>query len=87
MTTPTNKERDKFLTESMGECWHEFSNNFSTWEGFGKLWEWAVKQEWFSDFLKHAEKIMKMPITGWIEYFVQPDRFADALYKFLKEKK
>lgn len=47
-----NRERDKFLTKLMGECYHERSaygfcqhcgvrnfitNHFSTWEGFGKL--------------------------------------------------
>jgi len=24
--------------------------NFSTWDGFGKLWTWAQKQEWFDLF-------------------------------------
>ena len=61
-------ERDKFLTECMGECWHMYNsrkglvncihcqkemplnNDFSTWDGFGKLWEWTRKQEWFSTF-------------------------------------
>jgi hypothetical protein len=45
-------ERDKYLTEAMGECWHEANDlntcvkcnypwcawlDYSTWEGFGKL--------------------------------------------------
>ena len=70
---------NKFLTETIGECWHEHQINhlgsskyecscggnwdsyaleepdhhteipidFFTWEGFGKLWEWASEQPWF----------------------------------------
>ena len=99
-------DRDKFLTEAMGECWHEqhikndkhiwcicgeeFTRgcdlrehiawrveNFSTWEGFGKLWEWAPKQEWWQDWFGNNY------IRIW--YFIDPDRFADAVYEFLKE--
>lgn len=55
-----NKELiNKFLTEKMGECWHEWepkrdnvrNYDFFTWEGFGKLWEWAGEQEWFPYFI------------------------------------
>jgi hypothetical protein len=105
-------ERDKFLTEYLGECWHEIyrpldlskplckkcgtqlyldlrdNNNFSTWEGFGKLWEWCQKQEWW------------IPRDIWAGYtaykdhgrykigdaFIHPDRFADVIYRFLKER-
>ncbi len=77
-----NEERDKFLIEAMGLCWHNivdnpsgqtmgicikckglfhalhtsdwfpkaFNPDFSTWLGFGKLWEWTSKQEWWGDF-------------------------------------
>ena len=98
-------ERDKFLTEAMGECWHEWeghvsdykrcmkchkdggypegfrvrliNNNFSIWEGFGKLWEWAQKQEWWEGYLADA-------IPKYIAVcYVNPDRFADAVYEYL----
>ena len=123
-------ERDKFLTEAMGELWHEWviesatlrnkhpitgaleywghgyechcgfrrvnrvnwhigdkadlshkciNINFSDWSGFGKLREWAQGQEWFEDFggYDYAELWRTM---------VNPDRFADAIFKFLKER-
>jgi hypothetical protein len=96
-----NIERDKFLTEMMGECWHEQGkanyaggmflfwtcakckegfkksdiNDFSAWEGFGKLWEFAIKQDWWQGFLnKQTTEI------------INPDRFSNAVYEFLKEK-
>ena len=103
-------ERDKFLTEAMGECWHEGENNygeivcqrchrlvmeedrldFSTWTGFGKLWEWAQEQDWYVKFVfdqlcsgYHPYPTSKMDIP---DKFIHPDHFAGALYKFLKER-
>ncbi len=97
-----NKERDKFLTEAMGECWHKFSglycikchayedfdtetkrNDFSTWEGFGKLWEWSKSQSWY----KALEwRLSDTDAVGHIAArFVDPDLFADKVYSFLKE--
>lgn len=96
-----NKERNKFLTEAMGidECDNCGTmppdycgcnivgigsgcgpHNFSTWTGFGKLWEWAQKQEWFQSFYE--------AIGEWeiINNYIHPDRFADAIYQFLKER-
>jgi hypothetical protein len=100
-------ERDKFLTEQMGECWHDLfrhcskcaaycrkcqkeiyeeQNNFSTWEGFGKLWEWAQKQEWWREFhnqfLSTPWKVSKLMNTD----LVHPDRFADAVYEYLRQR-
>lgn len=115
-------ERDKFLTEAMGECWHEWEGpqyykqvddspryvcqlcgigsayntrqtDFSTWTGFGKLWEWAQGQEWwgmFGDKVIYDESdITHEKHQQWIsdlEWFIRPDRFADAIYIFLKER-
>ena len=102
--------RDKFLTEAMGECWHEniFSpgggycgkcqeshskmrplpnNNFSTWEGFGKLWEWAQEQEWWGNldfYIFHFNEYY--PDIEDFQELIHPDRFADAVYKFLKDQ-
>ena len=62
-------EKSKYLME------YETIPDFSTWEGFGKLWEWAIEQEWWYEF--------------WIEQeWSKPNlkNFANAIYKFLKEK-
>jgi hypothetical protein len=107
-----NLERDKALTEAMGECWHEIhgramggvircskcqeimviddhdflvtrvtNSNFSTWTGFGKLWEWSIQQPWWTDdnFLYHYP-------VGPRGMLINPGRFADAVYAFLKRK-
>ena len=56
--------RDQFLTEMIGECWHDISidrtrsfqvqfyknNNFFTPEGFFKLWNFCKEQEWWVKF-------------------------------------
>lgn len=100
-------ERDKFLTEAMGECWHEGANNygeivcqrchrlvmeedrldFSNWAGFGKLWEWAQKQEWFREF--YYEFFAYPPnadctVSRWVASRIEPNCFANELYGFLK---
>lgn len=107
-----NQERDKFLTEATGGCWHQWNQspthsldvicikcghrryykqqnddkyNFSTWEDFGKLWEWVRRQKWlwdspFYDATEYGIHTIKAE-------FINPDRFADAVYEFLKEKK
>ena len=99
-----NTERDKFLTEARGECWHEFSStavtsscykccrilpactfiDFSTWEGFGKLYSWCKEQEWWTMFCYY-----RFGDGNYIGYkvfeFIEPDRFADAVYEFLKD--
>lgn len=112
-----NKERDKFLTEQLGECWHEaghrrrISNNmvqrdcacgvssmweiisvepakyrflrrdFSTWENFGKLWEWSQQQEWWREF---SFDVLRAPYI-FLE-LINPDNFANAVCEFLKSK-
>ena len=56
---------------------------FSTWAGFGKLWEWAKKQDWWSYF-----SVCRIGYYGGINQdSIHPDNFADALYSFLKENK
>ena len=59
--------------------------DFSTWYGFGVLWDWAIKQEWW------RELKVRMFISRGIHYeidtfisFINPDRFADVVYEFLK---
>lgn len=113
-----NQERDKFLTEAMGETWHEWvlpeehckhipgirykckcggfhptlkrNNDFSTWAGFGKLWEWSRLQEWWDMFgAKEVYTLESHPEA--IDYdhlfpdqLIHPDRFASAVYEYLK---
>ena len=120
-----NTERDKFLTEAIGECWHDpdpwldadqfFPDpryaccgvskirgkkliDFSTWDGFGKLWTWAQEQEWFDlfqcclyyhEYLKHChrpgdERLDNDKVLH--NELIHPDRFADAVYNFLSKK-
>jgi hypothetical protein len=63
--------RDQFLTEMMGECWHEWgcslklesvacikcgesffdNTDFSTPEGFFRLWNYCKEQEWWGEFI------------------------------------
>ena len=63
----------------------KYNINFSTWNGFGKLCEWAYKQNWYHQFLT-----TKSPdgffIGNIIREYINPDRFADAVYDFLKDK-
>ena len=100
-----NNKRNSFLTEAMGECWHEWGPticefkakcqkcgkvtsvhyfgqffdrqgiDFSTWESFGKLWTWAIDQEWFYLMMAHHG-------CGPVD-IVNPELFADEVYKFL----
>lgn len=69
-----------------------FNYSFSTWQGFGLLWEWAQEQEWWSDelFFRHTGEghitdsgCCVMAIAR-IPYIVEPGRFANAVYEFLK---
>lgn len=112
-THSIKRERDKFLTEAMGLCYHSnwksqmagsfcldclYESNspcngrivFYTWAGFGKLWEWAQKQDWWSEFnsgrllcYMDEPEDSKMIININL---IDPDRFADALYEYLKER-
>lgn len=123
-----NIERDKFLTEYIGECWHErvcigsglmfstyacascgaswgdtftkdikhsypklINNNFSTWDNFGKLWNWVYDKKVLNicsgkeDFpMIHI--IMRNCEFGHDLSLINPDKFADALYEYLKDK-
>ena len=86
--------RDKFLTEAMGEKWYtradenpnwpkQFqakNSNFSTWNGFGKLWEWCQKQPWWIEF------IAKSTQRNYLLDLVNPDKLADAVYTYLRNR-
>lgn len=111
-----NTERDRFLTEAMGQCWHDWSErfdghtsylnclkchaynsntierfrpsmDFSTWSGFGILWEWGINQNWFGTFSKFHTIGSDKDNTAILQIYINPDKFADAVYNFLKERK
>ena len=111
-------DRDGFLSEKMGICYHSNASpfgkcpdcgakagndpltrdriDFSTWEGFGELWVWFQFQLWAIDFLKERTLIcgldtdnpFRKGIIAKLGLFglIHPDRFADELYDYLKEK-
>jgi hypothetical protein len=53
--------------------------NFSTWQSFGKLWEWAQRQEWWFSFWQKDFGIAIVQPD-----LIHPDRFSNAIYEFLK---
>ena len=65
----------------------ERNNDFSTWEGFGKLWEFSTKQEWWEDFLTrftiygNLDNTLEQAIRVLLP-MINPDTFADAITKF-----
>jgi len=86
-----NRERDKFLTEYMGEPWMEINNNgfyhwcndFSTWEGFGKLRNWLLSEEAPYELY---QSIIEINEQGNFFELVAPDAFADFIYEFLTQE-
>jgi len=58
---------------------HHVNNNFSTPDGFFKLWDWAKKQEWWSVFEGRVTVFF-----GGMAAVISQDRFASAVYEFLK---
>lgn len=60
--------------------------DFSTWESFGKLFEWSSEQEWWDRSFTY-DLIDDDCQRGMIPYkFINPNRFANALYLYLKEE-
>ena len=109
-----NLERDKFLTDQMGECYHSWKDfgdwsectichcksqffvrslqenlyNFSTWEGFGKLWEWSRKQEWWLTFtMRVNHDYLGHQVGEAIAWdIVDPNNFAAEVADFLDKE-
>lgn len=54
------------------------SIDFSTWIGFGKLWGFSTKQDWWIDFMTEY---------GFMEFieYINPDKFADAIYEYMQK--
>lgn len=80
-----NTERDKYLTEKMG-AYYSISEDipeqdFSTWQGFGKLIESnSIREQVGSYFYRLLGEVVSA------SYNNVPSRFADILYRFLKEQ-
>jgi hypothetical protein len=80
-------------------CYQSNSDhNFSSWQGFGKLWEWVVSKTtdgeeyeefierlWFN--LQSTTLSLGCDVKVIPRKFIHPDRFADAVYEFLSGKK
>jgi len=82
-------KRDQFLQSKILNndgteyiCYGEF--DFSTWEGFGKLWEWVIRQKFIQDFIDYSEfNDGKLGHKIWLQELINPDRFADTVAKYL----
>lgn len=60
--------------------------DFETWEGFGTLWEWVQVQVWWDGFKVKMDTFLYSG-ARMIDYtIINPNRFANAIYEFLKEK-
>ena len=70
------------------------NHDSSTPEGFFKLWNAAQTKDWWDDFLNlagvgHSAPMIKAGEENYMfiyPEFIHSDRFADALYEFLKER-
>ena len=58
------------------------NTDFGEWAGFGMLWEWAEQQDWWEAFWEHI-KAVKNERKRW---YINPDRLADAICEFLKNR-
>jgi len=84
--------RDQFITEVvLKKCWLEEENKFnpdlSTWEGFGKLWEFINKKMPHKERVRFLNSILRQ---RWDKHFcyvvptrlIKPDRLACELARF-----
>ena len=77
----------------LSTIFNPWNKSLSTPEGFFKLWNAAKEKDWWEFFLA-AEKMdrnldipqIKDKRLYWFEDYINPDRFADALEAFLKER-
>ena len=54
--------------------------DFTTWEGFGWLWERAQERAWWHEFMKKSGAVYGTAISISL---INPIRFRDSLMKFL----
>ena len=61
--------------------------DFSTWDSFGKLWEFSVKKDWWNEFACEQIETITGNYSSWLdEEMINPSVFADKIYEFLKER-
>lgn len=68
-----------------GKEWYPDSNNdFTTPDGFFKLWNWSKKQKWWNSFWRYT---FNDPLDADdAMYLVHPERLAIAIHAFIKDK-
>lgn len=72
-------------------CGEEFENKFlnpnyfKDWNGFGIIWEWAIRQDWWNAYLERIFWPGKTKI--YINTFINYKTFARDVYRFLEGKK
>ena len=68
----------------------DIRTDFSTPEGFFKLWNWAIEQEWWPQVIGElvADKwdgpLRNVFSSESIARAINPDNFANAIYEYLK---
>ena len=75
-----------YICNNCGQLGFICANNFFTWEGFGKLWEWSTKQEWWQGFLNKHDVSPDFRFRGFDTDLINPTNFANAIYEYPKEK-
>ena len=83
-----------FLTEAMGECCPKFFKkygyhkqiDFLTWEGFGKLFKWAMDQDWWDTFALDNGRCNDNFEMFIDERLIDPEAFAKAVVGYLQKK-
>ena len=56
--------------------------DFSSWDGFGILWEWANKQKWWVTFLG-SDLLSSNPFIVRLDKIINPTKFAKAIAEYL----
>ena len=81
--TEFRKKRDMYLSSIVGTV----GQSFSTWNGFGMLFNWCQKQSWWGGFIHHHGKLLchcgcndgRLDI-----HILEPDMFASRVYQFVR---
>ena len=90
------EEVNRFLTKAMNSPqvlpWENWAPDidFSTWESFGLLWDWAIEQDWWEIFLTehlfNLRELSKHLTLRTIPHrYINPERFAKAVYEYLND--
>lgn len=66
-------------------------NNFSTWEGFGKLWNFIQTQSWFDHFMwkcsPFIDTILALSGPSGKKWNINPVKFSDDVYNYVVKNK